>query len=412
MDDETESNGCEFAKMMSSEEIMPTFYEFFAGGGMARKGLGAKWQCKFANEIDPKKSATYIANWGDTELLTRDVAAVVPQDLRGTADLAWASFPCQDLSLAGVGAGLVGGRSGMFWPFWRLILSLRDIERAPNLVVLENVCGALTSNGGKDFSVICDALWRGGYKFGAVVLDAAKFLPQSRPRLFIIGVKKEIEIPSELTSSVPSDLWHTCSLREAYSNLNSEVTEGWQWWAMPSPKVIRPSLASIIESNPTDVRWHSPAETERILAMMSELNLAKVNQAKKAKALKVGAIYRRTRPNNKGKKIQRAEVRFDDMSGCLRTPAGGSSRQMIMIVEGKKIRTRLISARETARLMGLDDSYVLPKSYNEAYHLTGDGLAVPVVRFLASTLLEPLLVAARRRRTASVVKDRAEFVPA
>ena len=105
----------------------------------------------------------------------------------------------------------------------------------------------------------------------------------------------------------------------------------------------------------------------------------------------VGGVYKRTRLNDNGAKVQRAEIRFDDVSGCLRTPAGGSSRQVIVVVDGLKVRSRLISARETARLMGLKDDYKLPKNYNEAYHLTGDGVAVDVVRHLAKHIFEPLL---------------------
>jgi len=50
-----------------------------------------------------------------------------------------------------------------------------------------------------------------------------------------------------------------------------------------------------------------------------------------------------------------------------------------------------LSPREASRLMGLPDSYKLPENYNEAYHLSGDGVVVPVVRFLAAHILEPLL---------------------
>jgi DNA (cytosine-5)-methyltransferase 1 len=57
------------------------------------------------------------------------------------------------------------------------------------------------------------------------------------------------------------------------------------------------------------------------------------------------------------------------------------------------VRSRLMSARETARLMGLPDSYRLPGSYSAACHLTGDGVAVPVMRHLAQSLIEPLLAA-------------------
>ncbi len=93
-------------------------------------------------------------------------------------------------------------------------------------------------------------------------------------------------------------------------------------------------------------------------------------------------------------------MRFDDVAGCLRTPAGGSSRQLILVVEGQKVRSRLISGRETARLMGLPDDYRLPTNYNEAYHLTGDGVVVPVVRHLAEHLFEPILK--RRPRAVKV----------
>jgi DNA (cytosine-5)-methyltransferase 1 len=108
----------------------------------------------------------------------------------------------------------------------------------------------------------------------------------------------------------------------------------------------------------------------------------------------VGGIYRRTRTDDDGVKAQRAEIRFDDVAGCLRTPAGGSSRQSIMIVQGGMVRSRLLSPREAARLMGLPEDYVLPENYNEAYHLAGDGVAVPVVRFLATHILEPIIASA------------------
>jgi DNA (cytosine-5)-methyltransferase 1 len=72
-----------------------------------------------------------------------------------------------------------------------------------------------------------------------------------------------------------------------------------------------------------------------------------------------------------------------------------------MIVEGDMVRTRLLSPRKVARLMGLPESYRLPENYNEAYHLAGDGVAVPVVRFLAAQILEPLLGGAGREKEAA-----------
>lgn len=365
---------------------MHKFFEFFAGGGMARAGLGEGWDCAFANDFDPKKAAIYAANWGSDELHVGDVAKIRAEDLPGRPDLVWASFPCQDLSLAGAGAGLDGNRSGTFWPFWELVRKLAKENRAPKLVVLENVCGALTSHGGRDFSAISSALAGAGYRFGAVVIDAVRFLPQSRPRLFFIGVAGDIEVPSYLRASQPQLPWQNDALVNAYADLSGRAKSKWVWWNLPSPGPRLTTFADLIEDEPQGVKWHTPEETKKLLDMMTPLNRSKVETAKKSKRKMVGALYRRTRNG-----VQRAEVRFDDVAGCLRTPSGGSSRQTILVVDGRRIRSRLLSPREAARLMGLPDSYRLPVNYNEAYHLAGDGVAVPVVRFLASNLLEKIL---------------------
>ena len=84
-------------------------------------------------------------------------------------------------------------------------------------------------------------------------------------------------------------------------------------------------------------------------------------------------------------------MRFDGLAGCLRTPRGGSSRQTVVVVDDGRVRSRLLSPREAARLMGLPDSYRLPHPTTAALHVAGDGVAVPVVRWLAQGLLEPLL---------------------
>lgn len=366
---------------------MPTFYEFFAGGGMARAGLGEGWQCVFANDFDAKKAASYHVNWGSDHLRVGDVAKLAIRDLpEGSVDLAWASFPCQDLSLAGDYAGLKGERSGTFWAFWKLMRSLAAEQRAPRVIVLENVCGALTSHGGKDFAAIGGALAKAGYRFGAMVIDAVHFVPQSRPRLFLVAVHTDAEIPRELRLDHPDPVWHTANVVTAWTRLPAPVKRSWIWWKLPVHRTTSTTLADLIEADPDGVDWHPAAETRRILDMMAPLHRARVKAAMAHNRPAVGCVYRRTREG-----VQRAEVRFDGVAGCLRTPGGGSSRQILLVVKGRQVRSRLLSPREAARLMGLPDSYRLPTKYNEAYHLTGDGVVVPVVRFLAEHLLEPLL---------------------
>lgn len=365
------------------------FLEFFAGGGMARAGLGSGWTCLFANDLDPKKANAYAENWGRGELHVGDVSKITPAQIPGQADLVWASFPCQDLSLAGAGAGLTGARSGTFWPFWRLIEALAADGRKPRTVVLENVLGLLTSHGGRDFSAICETLGSAGYWFGALVIDAQLFLPQSRPRLFIVAVDQNLDIPGRLFSGKAVDHWHPKRLRAAEAALPATSRSSWLWFAPPAPPTSNARLIDLIEDHPSDVSWNSDEETERLLDMMSRVNRAKIDLVTRNGGRAVGAVYKRTRVES-GLKVQRAEIRFD-LAGCLRTPGGGSSRQSIVVVNDGKIRSRLISARETARLMGLPDEFRLPKRYNEAYHVTGDGVAVPVVRHIAEWLIEPAL---------------------
>lgn len=367
---------------------MSEYYEFFAGGGMARAGLGNSWTCRFANDFDPKKAASYAANWGGEHLKIGDVAKVAINDLMGNVDLAWASFPCQDLSLAGSRAGLQGERSGTFWPFWRLMQKLAAARRAPSMIVLENVCGLITSSGGKDFAELARAIAGLDYRFGAVVIDAVHFVPQSRPRLFVIAVANGVHLPEGVTRNDPGALWHPRALVEAKFNLPKLAQDKWVWWNIPAPLARTKVFADLIEENPTGVRWNTHAETQALLGMMSPVNREKVRSAKRSGVLRIGTLYRRTRDG-----VQRAEVRFDDVAGCLRTPGGGSSRQSILMVEGQRVRSRLLSPREIARLMGLSDDYVLPKNYNEAYHLMGDGLVVPVISHLAQHVLNPIVQA-------------------
>jgi len=357
---------------------------------MARAGLGPNWACLFANDIDPKKTGAYSANWGEEpKIVERDVAKLDLAELPGTADLVWASFPCQDLSLAGLGAGLKGAKSGTFWPFWKLLLGLEQQKRNPAVVVLENVCGTLTSHQGRDFRSLISAMREGGYQAGALVIDAALFLPQSRPRLFVIGVRRDIQIDPTLISATPRDPFHTPAIVKAYENLSHCDQGNWIWWKLSPPSVRVKVLSDIVLENPG--QWQSQQQTKALLRMMSPLNLSKVAAAKKIGRLMVGTVYKRTRPDEYGVRRQRAEVRFDEVAGCLRTPGGGSSRQTILLVEGQNVRSRLLSPREAARLMGVSEKYILPERYNDAYHLMGDGVAVPVVSHIASNILEPLL---------------------
>lgn len=387
------------AETLNLDSLRPFgFYEFFAGGGMARLGLGAAWTCLFSNDFDAKKVASYRENFAPAdEMHHGDVALVTPEQLPKHATLAWASFPCQDLSLAGNGRGLAGDRSGVFWAFWSLMQKLGKDGRRPPVIALENVSGLITSHNGEDLTNLVGALSAEGYRVGAIALDGALFVAQSRPRVFLIAVARGVAMPKGLIARIPNPLWHPESLQNVVEGLSPKVRKDWLWWKLPMPRVEAPHLLDIIEREPKGVKWHTTEETQNLLSMMTPGNLAKVTEAKKAGTFQVGTIYKRTRQN-----VQRAEIRFDGVSGCLRTPSGGSSRQLVMVVEGNKVRSRLISPRETARLMGLPETYILPERYNDTYHLTGDGLVVPAVSWIEQHIIRPVALSAQKVITKSV----------
>ncbi|HZZ26157.1 MAG TPA: DNA cytosine methyltransferase [Roseiarcus sp.] len=391
------------------------FFEGFAGGGMVRLGLGSNFQCLMANDMSPAKAASYAANFGSEHLHVCDVAELTTDDIpAGRVGLAWASFPCQDISLAGDRAGLNGARSSVFWDFWRLVQGLRSEGRAPKIVVIENIDDLVSSHGGRDFEAIRIALVAAGYRFGAVIIDAALFVPQSRRRVFIIGVDQSLPIPASVTSPkpvaafCPYPLAAVCDpLSDPRWNQPRSALDDPLWFRLPVPPIRNTTLANIIEDDPAPapakagVRWHTQNETARLMAMMAPGHIEKIETAKRAGKRMAGGLYRRTRPTKDGGKVSRWEIRFDGLAGCLRIPTGGSSRQTIMIVEGDTVRSRLLSPREAARLMGLPDDYLLPVNVNEALALMGDGVVVPVVRFLAENILEPILAANSAAREAA-----------
>lgn len=362
------------------------FLEFFAGGGLARLGLGQNWECLLANDNDPKKAAIYRANWGKTSIFECDVSEVQLPPTDGPVDLVWASFPCQDLSLAGAGAGLEGAKSGTFWPFWRHMEKLRGDNKSPRIIVLENVCGLVTSNEGRDLNSICQALAENGYRFGAVVIDAALFLPQSRKRMFMIAVRDDVIIPDALISHSPK-LFHSDSLTRAHRNYLHVDGQRWIWWDPKPPAVKVPDLIDLLDQNPV---WHSAEQTADLIALMSTQTKQKLNSIATSGSRKTGTLYRRMR-SEAGKKVQRAEVRFDGLAGCLRAPSGGSSKQVVIDVTSTSIRTRHLSGRESLRLMGVKSDYRVLDGENDTYKVAGEGVAVPVVRYLNQNIFQPIL---------------------
>ncbi len=363
-----------------------TALEFFAGGGLARLGLGAAFDCALANDIDAMKCRAYRANFGDADLIEGDIANIDPASVPA-ADLAWASFPCQDLSLAGARGGLNASRSGAFWGFWKIIEHQLRQKRAPRILVLENVTGLVSSRGGADFTALLECLTSAGYHAGAAILDAAHFTPQSRPRIFIIAHLGAP--PAGLVQTSPHAIHHPQNLVRMVQALPDRIQRKWVWWRLPDPPLRNTALSDILDKSPPEHVWRSPEALDRLISQMSPAHRDRLDDALAEPSMRAGAVYRRIRIENGGK-VQRAEIRYDGLAGCLRTPAGGSSKQLLVISENGAARLRPLLAREAARLMGCPDTYQLPASETDGLKVMGDGVCVPVVRWLSDHLLAPL----------------------
>lgn len=401
-----------YSRVLSGEEgrttsggTNRTFYEFFCGGGLVRLGLGDGWDCVGAVDNDPGKIKAYRENFGPVGLLHADVRDLDGSGIPGVLDLAWASFPCQNVSVAGTRSGLDGAASGAFWPFWKVIRQLVEDGRAPSVIALENVRHLIVSNGGSDFPAVVGALVAAGYKVGALVVDAALFLPHSRKRIFIVAIGQEVDIAPELLVAEPVSAFHPPDLRRAVEALPPAVRKRWPWWNLPEPTPSGTKLHDVVEPGVPEGGWHTEAETTGLIAQMDPRDLARLDGARTSGKPEVGTIYMRSRDRVNGR-TRRANVRMDGIASCLVMPNGRMSSQILLFVEGDLVRTRYITPIEGARLMGLPGSYVLPRTYNATFGIFGDGVAVPVVRHLAGQLLEPLADAARswRPRTVSAVR--------
>jgi DNA (cytosine-5)-methyltransferase 1 len=349
-----------------------SYLEFFAGSGLVAEGLKSHFHAAWANDICEKKAAVYAANHGAAQFHLGSISDVFGKDLP-EVPLAWASFPCQDLSVAGAVEGIHGARSGLVWEWLRII---SEMPVRPRVLVAENVAGLLSTANGAHYRTLHQALIELGYNVGTVLINALHWVPQSRPRVFVIAVRvPQNEIPAQLVSGGPSWL-HPDLVRKVAVSVYD-----WIWWHMPEPAVRQRNFSDIVD-------WDAPYASEvteaRNAALIAPKHREFLNRLPSTKRFAAPG-YKRTRSGG-----QVLELRFDDIAGCLRTPKGGSSRQIVVIKDNGTLRSRLLTVRETARLMGAPESYKIPGSYNDGYQAMGDAVAVPVVEWLAKHLLFPL----------------------
>ncbi len=384
---------------------MPKFYELFAGIGLVREALEPLgWECVYANDFDPKKRAIYRARFpgeASAELDGRDLFDVDPDELPRPVDLAASSFPCIDLSLAGKRGGLAGDHSGAFWAFVEVLKGLRNSGDLPRAVMIENVVGFLTSNGGEDFRVALRVLSELGYRLDVAQVTAERFTPQSRPRIFVLALREDVAgdamtLPGEASpqqwasavnaGGVRPKLVRKMMLERLFDAAQERLLDdapvedvgiSWGLLAFPEPPRRERDFADVVEWDAGP--WWPPERVERALSEMGPLHRARVREMAEAGEKRAATAYRRRR---NGRSVY--EVRSDGVAGCLRTARGGSSTQLVIVAEDGEVRIRRMTPREYASLQGCeyqDELDAFPES--DLRTAFGDAVCVPVVEWVA-----------------------------
>jgi DNA (cytosine-5)-methyltransferase 1 len=360
-----------------ADKPVPRAAEFFAGVGLVRRGLeAAGFGVVWANDIDESKAKLYRANFaGADHLFVGDVADVTGATLPEQLSLAWASFPCIDLSLAGKREGIDGPDSKTFWEFARILEELGDAR--PPVVAIENVIGFATSHGGADLHKAIEILNDLDYSVDVLVIDAKRFVPQSRPRLFLVAARDVPAGPDQIESPLrPRQL-------DVVFDAKGLVTHR---AALPHPPApLEHGLTALLEP-PEDTVWWDERRTNAFLESLSPLHLERVKKLQAHPVVVARAAYRRMRGGQ-----PTWEIRPDDIAGCLRTARGGSSRQAVLCAGDGSVRVRWMTPREYGRLMGADGYDTSVVGRNDALTGFGDAVCVPVVTWLAENYLLPLV---------------------
>jgi DNA (cytosine-5)-methyltransferase 1 len=354
--------------------------EFFAGIGLVRLGLRTSgFDVVWSNDWDSDKQSMYVGHFGSENhtYVVGDIGLVAGGDLPDV-DLAWASFPCTDLSLAGWRKGLAGEASGTYHA-WTRILGEMGVRR-PRVVAAENVIGLATSHGGDDLRAAIAGLNELGYSVDILTLDARRFVPQSRPRMFLVGSLDPVR------EAVAPNAWMRPEWLDFVFADPALVTHQ---APLPDPPSLRTSGFTALADRlpPGDPRWWDDERVGSLVASLSDVQRERLDVLVARDRVAYRTAYRRTRRG-----VAVWEIRADDIAGCLRTARGGSSKQAVIRAGNGNLGARWMTPHEYAVLMGAPDYRIDGLRQLQVMFGCGDAVVVPVIEWLAANYLRPLIL--------------------
>ncbi len=320
------------------------FIDLFAGIGgfrIAMQSLGGT--CVFSSEWDKEAQKTYKANFGETPFgdLTLDITkSHVPVEF----DILCAGFPCQAFSIAGKRGGFNDTRGTLFFDVAEIIQA-----KQPKALFLENVKGLRSHDKGKTLETILNVLRNdlGYYVPDPEVVNARNFgVPQNRERLYIIGIRGDLNI----------------------SNFD-----------YPSPEDQSAIFSDVKEKSVPPTKYYLSTQYLQTL------------------------VNHKARHESKGNGFGYEIIADDGVANAI--VVGGMGRERNLVIDNRitdftptthikgvvnRQGIRKMTPREWARLQGFPDSYIIPVADASAYKQFGNSVAVPAIRATAKKLIETI----------------------
>lgn len=333
------------------------FIDLFAGIGGMRKSFDlAGGKCVFTSEWDTYAQRTYSVNFPSDEPIAGDITNINEYSIPDH-EILLAGFPCQPFSIAGVSKKNSLGRSHGFLDkaqgtLFFNVAKIIDAKR-PKVFVLENVKNLRSHDKGRTFKVIMDVLQNDlNYNVYYKIIDGQHFVPQHRERIIIIGFRDDVDF-------------------------------SWDKMVLPDKGIIK--MESIL---------HKTDGTEPILPHDGDNYFDHTNNCVHDKYTLTNNLWNYLQRYAEKHQAKGNGFGFGLVSGnsvartlSARYYKDGSE---ILIDQGHGRNPRRLTPRECARLMGYDDSFVIPVSDTRAYKQFGNSVVVPVFERIAN-LIVPLV---------------------
>lgn len=367
-----------------------SYVDLFAGIGLLDYALqGNQWNLSLALDHEERKFNIFKSHFNglSRKYLIKDIFNLQSAEFPHTF-LCHASFPCTDISSAGSRIGMHDGNESSAIDSLLGILYEKALNQRPSILLTENVKGLLSSNRGKDIRYLLQHYNDLGYQNDLLLLDAKNFVPQSRERIFIISTKPGI-IPSSLREHKLAESW--IKPKSVLKVINQNLDLKWSFLkAFPKPhRIIK--LKDIIDVK--DKKFWSLERTNYLYSQMSAKHKRWIDEKLNEAEYSCGTAFRRMRVRD-GIKQSTAEIRVDNIAGCLRTAKGGSAKQILIIVGKGEFKVRLLNPLECARLMGAPNFFISDNiSKNDYLFGFGDGLCSSVIKWLDDKYLTPIFEA-------------------